>query len=69
MASLPWKGAIKQPTIDYKEPSGKPPKVKISIDYAYGYRTKDCRNNLKFINKDTISYHTAGLGIVMDIST
>ena len=29
---------------------------------------KDCRNNLKYISGNQITYHTAGLGIVMDIS-
>ena len=68
MAVLPFKGALVAPTIKYNETTGKPPKVKISLEYAYGYRAKDCRNNLKFLTNDTISYHTAALGIIMDIA-
>ena len=68
MAVLPWKGAIVAPTVDCYQSVGKPPKVKITPEYAYGYRTKDCRNNLRFLSQHKVSYHTAALGVVMDTS-
>lgn len=65
MAVKPWLGAIKEPTIDYYKGNGKAPKVELVPEYAYGYRTKDCRNNLIYLSPETICYHTAGLGISM----
>ena len=69
MAVKPWLGAIKEPTQPYYKGSGKAPKTGLQLEYAHGYRTKDCRNNLKYLSTDEISYHTAGLGVVMDISS
>ena len=37
------------------------------IDYVHGYRSKDCRNNVKYLKNGSIVYHTAILGIVMDV--
>jgi len=67
MATKPWLGAIKEPTVPYYKGSGKAPDVSLYLEYAHGYRTKDCRNNLKYLSATEIAYHTAGLGIVMDI--
>lgn len=33
-----------------------------------GYRSFDCRNNLRFDSKDQIIYHQAALGIVLSPS-
>lgn len=68
MAVKPWLGAIKEPTKPYFKSQGKPPKATLELEYAHGYRTKDCRNNLRYINEDKIVYHTAGLGVIMDIN-
>lgn len=67
MAVKPWLGAIKEPTVPYYKGSGKPPNVDLQLEYAHGYRTKDCRNNLIYVSDHEIAYHTAGLGIIMDI--
>jgi len=67
MAVKPWLGAIKEPTESYYKGSGKAPNVELALEYAHGYRVKDCRNNLKYLNKSEIVYHTAGLGVVMEI--
>lgn len=50
MAVKPWKGAIKPPTNIVYKSTGKAPPVTLELDYAHGYRTKDCRNNLKYVN-------------------
>jgi echinoderm microtubule-associated protein-like 6 len=50
MAVKPWLGAIKEPTIPFFKSTGKPPRASLVLAYAHGYRTKDCRNNLKFVS-------------------
>jgi microtubule-associated protein-like 6 len=39
------------------------------LEYAHGYRTKDCRNNLKYLSENEVSYHTAALGVIMNIDS
>jgi len=36
-------------------------------EYVYGYRSKDCRNNIFYLADDTIVYHAAALGIVHNL--
>lgn len=67
MAVKPWLGAIKEPTKPYYKGSGKAPDVTLRLDYAHGYRTKDCRNNLKYLSESEVCYHTAALGVIMKI--
>jgi hypothetical protein len=62
-------GAIKEPT-GFKAQKGleKAPKIKPTKEYVWGVRAKDTRNNVRFtsdVNK--IVYHTAAIGIVLDI--
>ena len=67
MAVRPWLGAIKEPQ-NFKalrQPDSAP-KVTLDLKYAYGYRVKDCRNNLKYVNDDEIAFHCAGVGVVMN---
>lgn len=69
MAVKPWLGAIKSPTDDqYYKGTGKAPNVELHLEYAHGYRTKDCRNNLIYFDEGLIAYHTAGLGVIMNVS-
>lgn len=51
MAVKPWLGAIKAPSdyLGFKGSQLSRPEVKIELDYVYGYRAKDSRNNL-FLN-------------------
>ncbi|CAD8200325.1 unnamed protein product [Paramecium octaurelia] len=54
-----------------KKPEGmdaSPPNAILDLEYVYGYRCHDTRNNLKYGNKGQIVYHTAGVGIVLDPS-
>lgn len=50
MAVKPWLGAIKAPSnyisSDYNL---KKPNLEIDLEYVYGYRAKDCRNNIFFV--------------------
>lgn len=51
MAVKPWLGAIKEPTYAYPNQTGAAPKSKIQLHHVHGYRTKDCRQNLYYIDK------------------
>ena len=66
MAVKPWEGAIKPPS-GYVKPArnqNTPPAINLELEFVHGYRAKDCRNNLKYLNDGRIIYHAAGLGIV-----
>ena len=43
-----------------------PPSQNLTMDYIYGYRSYDCRNNLKFDSKGRIVYHQGTVGIVTE---
>ena len=47
MAVKPWLGAIKEPS-DYKaiRAPSEAPNINLNLEYVYGYRAKDCRNNI-----------------------
>lgn len=68
LAVKPWLGSIKEPSTYYKDPlnQSKKPPVMLQLEYVYGYRAKDCRNNLKYLKQGNIVFHAAALGIVMD---
>ena len=50
MAVKPWLGAIKEPA-SHPPVNPSPPNVKYALDYVYGYRCEDSRQNVYF-NKD-----------------
>lgn len=63
----PWKKDTDKITAADFKPApkvGAPPQY-LTLDYVIGYRSFDCRNNLKFDMEDRIIYHQAALGIVM----
>lgn len=73
MAVKPWLGAIKSPSdyLGFNASNLNQPEIDVEIDYVFGYRTKDCRNNL-FLNMNLSSdaelmYFSAGLGIGLNI--
>jgi hypothetical protein len=67
MAVKPWLGAIKEPTYKYPKSNGAKPNATINLEYVFGYRTKDCRQNLFYKNKNTIIYHAAAVLVEHDI--
>ncbi len=70
MAVKPWLGAIKAPSDFVKSNNmNKAPRTSLELEYVYGYRAKDCRNNLKQLKNNRLVYHAAALGIVLDIDT
>jgi len=68
MAVKPWKGAMKEPS-NFKAPTKphKRPKADLKLEYVYGYRSKDMKNNVRFLENGNIAYPAAALGIVMNI--
>lgn len=70
LAVKPWEGAIKPPTGYVKPPRNQntPPAISLELEFVHGYRAKDCRNNLKYLNNGKIIYHAAAIGIVYDKS-
>lgn len=46
------------------------PNIQLNLDFIYGYRSQDVRNNLYFTaNDNLIVYHAAGVGIVYDLQS
>ena len=44
----------------------KVPNIDLEIEYIYGYRSHDTRNNIGYNSEGEAVYHTAGCGIVLD---
>lgn len=40
----------------------------MELEHAFGYRGNDCKNNIKFLKSGNIVYHSASLGIVLDMN-
>jgi len=69
MAVKPWKGVIDNSIpSDYKpkKSDGDAPDANLKLEYVYGYRCHDVRNNLRYTTDDHFIYHTAALGIKMN---
>jgi len=43
-----------------------PPSCELELQYVYGYRCHDTRNNVKYSPSGEIVYHVAATGIVLD---
>lgn len=68
MAVLPWKGQAIAPSGWRKPPVNqkKPPAINLELEWVYGYRTRDSRNNIGIMLDQSIVYHAAALGIGYD---
>lgn len=68
MAVKPWKGAVIPPT---NAPRNNPeePDVSYALEYVYGYRTYDCRQNLYFTQGGNLVYNVAALGVSHNYGT
>jgi WD40 repeat protein len=69
LAVKPWIGAIKPPT---NPPRFKnmPPSVSLQLEYVYGYRCFDSRQNLYYTTDPAkVVYMTAAVGVVLNKST
>jgi hypothetical protein len=55
-----WLASVKYPT-DYIKPeinSEKAPKVRLTKEHVFGFRSKDTRRNLKYLNQKEFMYAT-----------
>ena len=69
MAVKPWKGVVDNSVPDGFRPSkrdGEAPDASLELEYVHGFRSHDCRNNLRYTNSGKLAYCTAGIGVVMD---
>ena len=68
MACLPFKGALKEP---HNHPPINPqrPDVTYEIEFVYGYRNEECRQNLFYNSRKKPVYITAAIGIIFDPKT
>ena len=66
-AVKPWLGAIKEPK-EHPKPNKKTPDEKLVIDWVYGYRSEEARQNLYFNTKGDAVYPTAALGVIYNFN-
>jgi hypothetical protein len=62
-------GVINNSVPDSYKPSrrdGEAPDASLNLEYVYGIRCHDCRNNVRYNFEGKLVYHTAGVGVVMD---
>jgi hypothetical protein len=58
-------GAIKEPK-NHPKPNKKSPDQEFVIDWVYGYRSEEARNNAAFNAQGQAVYPTAAMGVVFD---
>ena len=66
MAVKPWIGAIKEPT-SHPPINPTPPDARFSLEYVYGYRCEDSRQNVFLNSLGEAVYMTAALGVILNI--
>lgn len=64
-AVKPWLGAIKEPK-NHPKPNKKSPDQEFAIDWVYGYRSEEARQNCQFNAQGQAVYPAAALGVVFD---
>ncbi|CAG9326453.1 unnamed protein product [Blepharisma stoltei] len=70
-AVKPWEAAVRSsvPT-GYRRKAGDddPPDANLELEYVYGYRSHDVRNNIKYTANGDVLYHTAAIGVALNTS-
>jgi microtubule-associated protein-like 6 len=63
-AVKPWVGQIAAPS---QPPASTPlvPEVGVELEWIFGYRSQDCRDNVRFSASGDIIYHAAAVGIAL----
>lgn len=58
LCTKPFTGAIKPPRHEKWNPKDqyKAPEVETNLEYVFGYRAKDMRNNIRYLKNGTIIY-------------
>jgi hypothetical protein len=65
MSVKPWLGAIREPK-NHPPINPKIPDQEYAIEFVYGYKSEDVRQNLFYNAKRRPVYMTAALGIILD---
>lgn len=71
MAVKPYVGVVKnsipshfsQNMVSMNEPN-----ANLELEFVHGYRCFDTRNNIFYVDSNHIIFHTAGVGVLMDIA-
>lgn len=72
MAVKPWLGVVKNSVPSNYKPNrrdGEAPDASLQLEYVYGYRCHDARNNLRYTSTGEVVYHAAAAGIVLNQKT
>ena len=72
MAVKPWIGVVNNSKPDDFRPTkrdGEAPDATLELEYVHGYRSHDCRNNLRYTADGKIAFNTAAVAVVMDTAT
>ncbi len=67
-ANKPFKGALKTPKYRLPHNSAKP-EEEYELEYVYGYRSADSRQNVSYNCEGKVVYMTAAVGVVLDGKT
>lgn len=65
MSVLPWKGQIIEPD-NHNAVNKDAPSVSYDLEYVYGYRCADSKQNVYFNASGKAVYMTAALGVILD---
>ncbi len=63
--SRPWAGAISAPSAAPR-PDNRRPLERIEVEWVYGFRAQNSRNNVRYNLRGEVIFHAAGLGVVYD---
>ena len=70
MAVKPWIGSIFPPsTYTRPEDADEAPSKRLELEYVYGYRSRDCRSNLRWLDSNTVVYMVAAVGVVHSVDS
>lgn len=61
----PWKGAVVEPA-DHPPVVKEKPDAGLELEYVYGYRSSDAKQNLYYNADGNLVYNVATLGVVLD---
>lgn len=67
----PWRSVLDPPdnTSTLPKDLKNAPKLNLNLDFVFGYRTKDTRNNLAYLSDKIVAYHAGAMGIIMNLET